>query len=169
MDLLVIRHAIAQDGEKWAKTGEPDERRPLTKKGRKKMRRVAKGLHRLVPDLDLLATSPLTRAVQTAEIVGKRYGELAVVVLNDLQPERPFTALLEWLRRLDDVDVAAIVGHEPHLSGFVSWVLSGTQGSQLELKKGAACMVSFPQQLEAGAARLTWSLTPAQLRAIARV
>lgn len=168
MNLLVIRHGIAEDRDEWAETGEPDERRPLTKKGRRRMRRVARGLHRIVPDLDLLATSPLTRAVQTAEIVGKRYGELAVVVVNDLQPERPFPALLEWLRRLDDVDVAAVVGHEPHLSGLVSWLIANNQSSLIELKKGAACMLNFPQQLDAGAARLVWSLSPAQLRAIGK-
>src|SRR5687768_14745129 len=125
MNLLVIRHGIAEDREVWAQTGEPDDRRPLTKKGVRRMRRAAKGLHRILPRLDLLATSPLTRAVQTAEVVAKRYGELAVMVVDDLQPERPFPALLEWVRRLDDVNTAAIVGHEPHLSGFVSWLLTG--------------------------------------------
>ena len=167
MNLLVIRHAIAEDRDVWAQTGESDDARPLTKKGRRRMRRVAKGLRRIVPNVDLLATSPLTRAVQTAEVVAKRYGELAVMVVDDLIPERPYSALLEWARRLDDVETAAIVGHEPHLSGFVSWLLTGGNYSLLELKKGAACMLTFPQQLDAGAARLVWALTPGQLRRLA--
>jgi phosphohistidine phosphatase len=164
MNLLVIRHAIAEDREVWAESGTSDDQRPLTKKGRRRMRSVAKGLHRVAPNIDLLATSPLTRAVQTAEIVARRYGELAVMVVDDLIPDRPYSALLEWARRLDDVDTAAVVGHEPHLSGFVSWLLTGGNYSLLELKKGAACMLTFPKQLDAGAARLVWALTPGQLR-----
>ena len=55
----------------FSRTGKPDALRPLTRAGRKKMRRAARGLARLVPHLDALATSPLTRAVETGEIVAR--------------------------------------------------------------------------------------------------
>src|SRR3712207_1068374 len=68
--VLVVRHAIAEEREAFAKRsrGAPDGERPLTREGRRKFEAGAKGLHALVPKLDALATSPLTRAVETAEI-----------------------------------------------------------------------------------------------------
>ena len=63
MDLLVIRHAIAEDREVFAGTGKDDSLRPLTDRGRERMQEGARGLVRLVDRLDVLATSPLTRAI----------------------------------------------------------------------------------------------------------
>lgn len=167
MNLLVIRHAIAEDRDVWAQTGAPDDQRPLTDEGRKKMRRAARGLREIVPKIDLLATSPYTRAVQTAEIVAKRYGDVAVVVTEELIPERSPHTLLEWLKKLDDIDTAAVVGHEPHLSGLVSYLLTGRQEAVThDLKKGGTVMLSFNSALEAGAAALLWAVTPGQLRKI---
>ncbi len=69
MKLLVMRHAIAMDREEFARSGNPDDLRPLTARGARRMKRVAKGLRAQIESLDHLATSPLTRAVETAEIV----------------------------------------------------------------------------------------------------
>ena len=69
MNVLVIRHAIAEDRDVFARTEKDDDERPLTDEGRKKMARGAQGLHTLVPKLDLIASSPLVRAQQTAAIV----------------------------------------------------------------------------------------------------
>ena len=164
MKLLVIRHGIAEDRDVWAQTGAPDEQRPLTEAGQRRMNRNARGLQRVLKEIEVLATSPLTRAVQTAEIVAKRYGNVAAVVTDELIPERPPAALLEWLKRLDDVDAAAIVGHEPHLSNFVCWLLTGRNGQFVELKKGGACLLELEQERAAGKAKLLWFLTPKQLR-----
>jgi phosphohistidine phosphatase len=62
-----------------------------------------------------------------------------------------------------DITIAA-VGHEPHLSGLVSLLLTGRAGAVIELKKGAACLLDLGEQPAAGKARLLWALTPAQLR-----
>ena len=164
MKLLVIRHGIAEEREEWAQTGEPDDKRPLTDKGRSRLKRIARGLHRDVDTIEILATSPLTRAVQTAEIVGQRYGNVAAVVTEALVPHKPLSALLEWLQGLDDVDTVAVVGHEPHLSGFVCWLVTGREESFLELKKGGAVLLEFAQERAAGKAKLLWALTPKQLR-----
>src|SRR6185369_8303969 len=115
MKLLVIRHGIAEDRDDWARTGEPDETRPLTDKGRDRMQDNVRGLSRVVGQIQVLATSPLTRAVETAEIVAGRFGG-SPVVRDELIPERPVSSVLAWLQGLGDVNVAAIVGHEPHLS-----------------------------------------------------
>lgn len=63
------------------------------------------------------------------------------------------------------------VGHEPHLSGAISWFLAGAAAARpralLELKKGGACLIEFPDEIAAGAACLRWLLQPKQLRALA--
>ena len=73
MHLLIIRHAIAEDRDAFAKTGKPDDLRPLTSEGRAKMIRCAEGLHVIAPEISVLASSPRTRAHETAEIVGREY------------------------------------------------------------------------------------------------
>jgi phosphohistidine phosphatase len=166
MNLLVIRHAIAEDKDEWAVTGEPDGKRPLTEDGRKKMKRGAKGLRKMVANIDLLATSPLTRAVQTAEIVAREFEEIAVVVTDSLDPARPHDAFMDWFRSLDEVSTVAVVGHDPHLSSLVSWLMTGRDGGIIELKKGAACMLEVDRTGAPGNARLIWALTPDQLRAL---
>jgi phosphohistidine phosphatase len=167
MHLLIIRHAVAEEKEAWAATGEPDERRPLTPDGRKKMRRAARGLRRLVPELSLLGASPLTRAAQTADIVAAVYGDLEPVTVGALTPERAPADFLSWLRdAAPGHDVIAAVGHEPHLSGLVSWLLTGHASPALvELRKGAACLLRFDDDApQKGKARLEWLLQPRQLR-----
>jgi phosphohistidine phosphatase len=166
MHLLIIRHAVAEDKEAWAQTGEPDERRPITDDGRKKMRRGARGLRELVPRIDLLGASPLTRAAQTAAIVADAYDGIEPVTVGALVPHRAPADFLSWLRdAAPGHDVIAAVGHEPHLSGLVSFLLAERPSpSFVELKKGAACLVRFDDQPRAGAGCLEWLLAPKQLR-----
>jgi phosphohistidine phosphatase len=58
----------------------------------------------------------------------------------------------------------AVVGHEPHLSGWVSWCLTGSLEPLIELRKGAACLLRFDDGLGRGRARLLWLVTPGILR-----
>ncbi len=160
MDLLVIRHAIAADPADY-----PDDAvRPLTPEGKKKMRQGALGLRRVVPAIDLLATSPLTRAVETADIVSHAYDDLATLLVPVLAPGHPPGAVAQWLDSQRRHTVVAIVGHEPGLSRMVSWFLSGSERGFIELKKGAACLVSFAGAIGAAGATLVWALAPSQLR-----
>lgn len=167
MNLLVVRHAIAMDPAEHAREHPDDASRPLTPEGRKKMQRAAQGLHSLVPELQLLATSPLTRARQTAEILAAVYAVTPVVV-PVLSPGQPVTDVGRWLERERRHDTVAIVGHEPGLSRTVSWLLAGTERPLLELKKGAACLLTIAEAVGAGSATLVWALTPAQLRRLDR-
>lgn len=167
MKLLLVRHGIAEDREQFEQSGEPDDQRPLTTDGRKKMKRAAAGLAELVPRVDVIAASPLARAVQTAEILAKSYDDQALTVTAALDPVQPYDTFLEWLKRLDDVDIVVAVGHEPHLSGLASWLLTGNERAFLEFKKGGVCLLEFDGVIEAGAAQMRWLVTPAQLRNIA--
>lgn len=163
MRLLLIRHAIAEDRFEFARTGEPDALRPLTDRGRERMRRGAAGLRTLVPDIDMLATSPLVRAVQTAEIVSDAYGGLALERVEALASgDGP--AFLDWLAHLEPADVVAAVGHEPHMSDWSAWLLTGGWHDFARVKKGSAMLVEFPGRPRPGSAVLHWFLAPVQLR-----
>jgi phosphohistidine phosphatase len=169
MNVLVIRHGIAEDREDFAKRakGADDGLRPLTKEGRRKMRAAARGLACVVPSVDVLASSGLKRAQQTAAIVGVHYAKAKAVRLAELSPNKSVRQLLAWLQEQGKDQTVAVVGHEPHLGVFVSWALTGLQESFVELKKGAACMLRFDQELKPGRAKLVWALKPGQLRALA--
>ena len=169
MNLLVIRHAIAEDKERFAETGRSDDLRPLTAEGRNKMRRGAQGLRTVVGRISQLASSPLVRARETAEIVASALGVARVEIVEALRPDRSYDELLEWLQGItlpndDEERIVAIVGHEPHLSGLVTWLMTGGDQSRIELKKGAACLLTFDRVPDEGHATLLWSLAPSQLR-----
>jgi len=167
MDLLVIRHAVAGDRDEFATTGRPDAERPVTAAGAKKMRLAARGLRSLVPAIDVLATSPLTRARQTAVIVAGVYGGPDPLEIAELAPDAPTAALFKRLDSLGDLGTVAIVGHEPALSVAASVLLAKRRVSLLELKKGAACLLRCPSGCRPGTALLVWSLAPRHLRGLA--
>jgi phosphohistidine phosphatase len=166
--LLVVRHAIAEDREAFARSHKDDAARPLTAEGRRKMERGAAGLHELVPELELLAASPFTRAFETAEIIAKAYGGgLRVERVPALAPGGGVGRVVEWLASLRTAGTVAAVGHEPDLSQLVCALLAGSDGPFLELRKGAACLLEFPGPVAKSGATLDWFLGPKHLRRIA--
>ena len=167
MELLLIRHAIAEPREPFADTGQDDALRPLTKPGRQRMREAARGLHRVVGRIDQLATSPFVRAMQTAAIVAAEFDEISPVVLPALAPESSPEELLRWLRRNEDAEVVAIVGHEPHLGMLATWLLTGVLQPRIPLRKGGACLIEFGRRPAKGEGVLRWALTPSLLRRLA--
>src|SRR3954451_13796126 len=166
MQLLVIRHAIAMEREDFAKTGRDDRLRPLTDEGRKKMKQGARGIEKLVPEIGLLATSPLTRAAQTGAILDTVYGGLSEVEIEELSPEAAPVDFLRWLRK-QKAEQVAVVGHEPSISLILSWLLTGSERRIFSFRKGGACLIEFDGEVGAGTATLIWTLTPSQLRDLA--
>jgi phosphohistidine phosphatase len=166
MKLLLLRHAIAEEREDFARTGKDDRLRPLTDEGRKKMKQGARGLRQILPEIDLLATSPLTRAAQTGAIVDTVYGGLSEVEIEELTPEATPTDFLRWLRK-QKAETLAAVGHEPSISLILSWLLTGSERRIFSFRKGGACLIEFTGEVGAGTATLLWALTPGQLRDLA--
>ena len=165
MELLVIRHGVAEEREAFAATGKDDSLRPLTKEGRWKMERAARGLRRVLPSLDVIATSPFTRAAQTAKIVAAAYADVDIERLDALTPEASPRTFVAWLRERAADDRVAIVGHEPHLGSLVYWFLTrDTAEGRIALRKGGACLLTFDAKPQAGKATLIASLTPSILR-----
>jgi phosphohistidine phosphatase len=161
-ELYLIRHAIAAErGEAWP----DDTKRPLTEDGIDRMRKAARGLARLDITIDLVCTSPLVRARQTAEIVAAALDPRpSLVTLESLAPDGTFTALMAELDKHARKSRVALVGHEPGL-GELAARLVGSRHA-IEFKKGAVCRIDLDEIPPAGPGHLRWFLTPRILRAI---
>lgn len=162
MDIYIIRHAIAVD--EGTSGYEDDSTRPLTDKGRKKMRQIAKGLRSLGVKFDLILSSPYLRARETAEIVADIFKMKKKVAFTDnLIPMGEPDLLIAELNEKDSIQSVALVGHEPHLSNLVG--LLTTEGKQLDvtIKKGGVCWLSADDLHQEHRATLEWLLTPGML------
>lgn len=164
MRLLVVRHAIAEARTPGARAPKSDETRALTPEGRHKMERAAAGLREIIPEIEVLASSPLRRAAETAAIIAQAYGGLRVDRVAELAPAAGIDRVIAWLESQRARGTIAVVGHEPDLSQAVCALLAGTNGPFLELRKGAACLLEFPGAVGRGAATLDWFLGPKHLR-----
>lgn len=163
MKVVVIRHGPAGKRGAWEAQGRDDRLRPLTPKGKKEVRQAAAGLIALVPALDVLASSPLMRALETARIVAGEYG-CEVETLELLAPEYDPDQLLPWLRDQPVSRTVGLVGHEPYLSTLVGYLLTDRRTSFIDLKKGGACLLELGDPPRPGRGILQWLLTDRELR-----
>jgi phosphohistidine phosphatase len=168
MKTLLIRHAIAEERGDFAETGKPDSERPLTREGRSKMRRITSGLASLVPEVDLIATSPYTRCLQTAKIVGAAWPDAEIVRLPSLEPNGSHEATLEWLAERSHLRCVAVVGHQPSMGELLTLLLECGDKDFFEFKKGGSALVSSEGKSPARGAVLEWAIQPAALRLIAK-
>jgi phosphohistidine phosphatase len=170
MELFVIRHGIA---EPLGKENEfSDEQRKLTAEGRSRMRDVVKGLAKLGVELDLILTSPLVRAVETAEIVATSLGltKKEIKQSANLAPGAPVEALFAEVKGYAGVESIALIGHQPDLGALVSTIIHSDVGSlSIQLKKGGICCLNVPETVPALRGDLVWLLTPRQLRLVAKL
>jgi len=155
MDLYVIRHAIAVDEY------EDDSQRPLTEKGRKKMRLIARGLRTLGVEFDLILSSPYVRARETAEILAEVFKVKADIAFSDhLIPAGNPEMLISEMNEKYSVSSIALVGHEPLLTSLVGFLVSKNMDLDMTLKKGGVCRLSADDLHHSRKAALEWLLTP---------
>jgi phosphohistidine phosphatase len=158
MELYLLRHGIATDvGPK----GSGDAGRPLTEEGIARMRDEAHGLQRLGLQLDVLLSSPLVRARQTAEIVGQVLN-IEPQLTPALAPSCGLAQLRDLLGQHRGGQRVMIVGHEPDFSELAGAL---TGGSRVQFKKGGLARIDTIV-LEQGAGVLVWLLAPRVLRMI---
>ncbi|HEX9743064.1 MAG TPA: histidine phosphatase family protein [Nitrospiraceae bacterium] len=163
MECILFRHGIAVERADW--DGE-EALRPLTTEGKKKTRKSLAGLRRLGAGPTHLFSSPLARALQTAQLARKAFGMRdEIAVKNELLPDAPPAELLVVLASLPDNARVICVGHEPHLGAAASVMVFGKATAGLSLKKAGGCSLGFDGKPRAGRGTLNWWLTPAQLRA----
>ena len=167
MDLLIIRHAAAENREDFARSGRPDSERPLTKRGVERMQMAARGLTTMALPIERLISSPAVRAMQTAEIVAPGLERREIESEGVFAPEAPVNLAVEWLRKQPRVDGMAVVGHEPNLGQLAEALIAGRPGGNMPLKKGGMILIRFDNAIGYGNGKLVWALPPAVLRALA--
>ena len=161
MRLYLMRHGPAGDSATWQ--GD-DQLRPLTVKGQQKVRAASVGLKRLAPTVDVLLSSPLVRARQTADIVAKTL-HLAVEDQEALAPGFGLTQLANLLASHSGAQGVMLFGHEPDFSAVIGQLIVASGEARVEMKKGACCALDIPDPAAelAGSATLLWLMTPRQL------
>lgn len=163
MRLLIIRHAIAVER---GTPDIPDEERPLTRKGERSFRRAARGLARIEPRPDVLLTSPLPRARQTAEIAAQAWGKVKAKKA-DVLAGGSFAEIAGILDKLPRDITVAVVGHEPDVSELLAAILGSKDTAAFAFKKGGVAAVEVAGPLGQGGA-LIWAMPPRLLRRIGR-
>lgn len=160
MNLYIIRHAIAVD--EATSDYESDSERPLTDKGRKKMRQIAKALRHLGVEFDLIVSSPYVRACETAEILADVFKMKDKIIFSDnLIPLANPEQVIGEINEKYTVDSLALVGHEPHLSSLVGLLTAESSKLEMTLKKGGVCYLSADDlHHHDHRATLEWLLTP---------
>ncbi len=163
MDVYVLRHGVAD--ERDYRKYPDDDLRPLIPEGIDKLTRQAKGLKAAGLSVDLVISSPLVRAVQTAEVIMAGLEIVSELAYSEaLVPEaHPYLMLEELANKHSGVERVMVVGHEPHMSSFVSMVVSGDQGGLIRLKKGALCKLRIPRLDGVRSGWLEWLMTPEQM------
>ncbi len=169
MNLVIIRHAIAESRELFAESGKSDSLRPLTQRGRKRMKENLRGICKIVPEIQLIATSELTRAIQTAEIVSKSYKNAPLTQTSTLNPDGKITNFVDWLRSRSKYETIGIVGHEPYLGKLISCLVNGNPKESFLIKKGSLAVVHFHTTPIAGTGQLHHLVQPTNLRQLGRI
>ena len=168
MRLYLLRHADA------VPRGTPgyrqDAQRPLTEAGHVQAREVAEGLKRLKVPVDAIGVSVLLRAAQTAEYVARAFGlEQALRQLDTLRPEAEPADTSQALRAFSRCEHVVLVGHEPHLSTWLGWLVAEQGQVRCLFKKaGVACVEIERAPPAKGSGTLRWFMTPKQLALIGK-
>jgi phosphohistidine phosphatase len=155
MDLYLIRHAHAVDGD-----GLRDDDRPLSAQGRRQALDVGGALAKQKVRFSRIVTSPLVRAVETAELVAVALGfDGGLDVHDSLRPDGSWKHLVrELLEKHDGAQPLALVGHEPTIGHYLSKLL---QQKGLSMSKGAVVRLDWHDaETPAG---VVWTLSPKRL------
>lgn len=157
MKLYFLRHGLAEDREQWI---DNDDQRPLTDKGKKRMAKEGKRMKELGITPDVILTSPLVRAKQTAEIAAEHLS-LGDKVKEDkrLAPGFAVPAVGEILKQYRDAGSIMLVGHEPDFSETLSSLIGG---GRIVCKKGGLALVEL-EQPDSLQGELLWLLPPSLL------
>ena len=164
MQIYLLRHAIAEtrDPERYP----VDADRPLTREGRNRMARAARGMRSLGLRFDLVLTSPLVRARQTARIVLPLFRPRPPLrALRPLSPGGGTGGVFAALEAIPAEASVLLVGHEPDLARLAGAMTLETRTDMpLEFKKGGLCRIDFDMLPPKGGGMLRWFLTPKMLR-----
>lgn len=162
MILILFRHGLAEENAVSTENGFSDELRPLVEKGIKTTRKVAKSFAKRMLDVEEIVSSPLVRAVQTTEILEKFWPPILCTFDERLKPDAHCEQTWHMLKEKKALKRLMLVGHEPHLSQFASWLITGGElSSVLHLKKSGMVILRINSFERASATLL--ALVPPKL------
>jgi phosphohistidine phosphatase len=162
VQVLIVRHAAAVPS---GTSGIGEAERPLTPEGRAKFEVAARGLARLLDAPEVLLSSPLKRARQTAEIAAEAWGGQPVLFDAALAGE-DLDAIDRLLGRQARDSCVALFGHEPTVSALLARLLGLDNAEAVAFKKGAAALVETSDPAASGSGQLVWFLSPGALRSL---
>ena len=166
LTLYILRHGQAGTHED---NPEKDAVRPLTSRGRKETIMFGRSLRKLGVSFDLVVSSPLKRAVETAQLTARTVmGKKWVEEWNELKPTIETGELYSRLSSLETDRPVLLVGHEPHLSNVIAEIVSGKPDARLVLKKGGIAKVNVDELKPKPSGELIWLLTPKLMKKISR-
>jgi phosphohistidine phosphatase len=161
-ELYLVRHGVAEErGAKWP----DDAKRPLSADGMSRMKKSARGLDRLDVTFDVILTSPLVRARQTADILSAEMdGHPAIVNVEALAPGASYASLVTELEKHARKARIALVGHEPGIGELAARLVGSRH--PIEFKKGSVARIDVEQIPPAGPGDLRWMMPPKFMRAM---
>jgi phosphohistidine phosphatase len=167
VNIFILRHGEAGT---HASLPSKDSERPLTESGRNEVEKIAESIRGLRIEFDRIATSPLRRAQETAEIVVKAYNTSApkLEIWEELRPEGNKADLIVKLSKLKQDSDIMLVGHEPYLSTLIGEIISGSAMSRIVLKKAGIAKVQIHSFAPKVNGELRWLLTPRQLKKMSK-
>jgi phosphohistidine phosphatase len=158
VELYLIRHADALAlGERGITD---DVERPLSEQGQNQMEVVARGLRGKGIVLDLIVSSPLVRARQTADLLVRGWSPapLEVQISETLAPEAKPRKTARYLRDLKVARVG-LVGHSPQLPRLAAWLIGGKR-AHLDLAKAGVASITCDDEPAKGTGNLEWMVGP---------
>jgi phosphohistidine phosphatase len=163
-ELYLIRHGIAAErGDAWP----DDNKRPLTDEGVRRLRKMAAGLVVMGVGFDVMLTSPLIRAKQTAELIAAELKPQPTIAVTDaLSPGASYSSVLDELGKHARRRRIALVGHEPGMGALAARLMGSRHA--LAFKKGAVARIDVAALPPTGAGSLAWFLTPKLLRKLGK-
>jgi len=156
MTLYIIRHAWAEDRDlaRWP----DDDQRPLTDKGRKRFKKLLKKLTKGQFAPAIIATSPLVRCQETAQLVARALdNQPPIVELDALKPGSDLSTLVLWTADRTEGDVAW-VGHAPDVDRLAAQLIGDGQAA-IPFAKGAVAAILFDAAITPGTGELQWLAT----------
>lgn len=155
MNIYLIRHGSAEAKPARGK----DSDRNLTDEGKEEIKKTAINLKKLVPSIDFIISSPLNRAVQTAEIIKNEFDPDKEIILEEkLSPGSKTESLIDIANELEAEDII-FVGHEPDFSGHTSKLISSS-GIKIYFKRGAVVSIYFDRKVRLSAGILEFLIPP---------
>lgn len=160
MILYLMRHADA-----GAFRGNPllDCKRGLVKEGKEQCMLMARALSALKVQVDVIVSSPLKRALQTAQFVGTELGyDARVEISAALEPNATFADFQDMLAEYSGHEGMLAVGHNPNMFQFLGRLITGNGGAAIRMRKASIARID----LERHPPRLQWLIDPRSVRGI---